>query len=293
MPSGSHGGHSGSHGGSHHSSSHHSSGSRSVSRSRRPMHFYIGRTRYVVRSGASAFVSFLVIIMFFAIFGIFTSWALKSSADSTLKEIKADYIYYQNMISKANENPDKLVIDGTVVSKFYNSAADKWYVTYFFIADDGMRVEGYTFSVYTAEEAFNFSVGDSIKLAVDGYPTNSLTDSIPLDYADMPIEQDGEYMTFAGQRNGARTAMIVCGSAIGGIIVLSIVIMFTNKVKVQEENIQSQKKQTFQQSKPETFDEDLNADELLKQKHKYCEFCGAEMERGQMRCGKCRSKQLK
>ncbi len=287
MPSGSHGGHSGSHG-SHGGGSHHHSSSGGHS-SRRPIHFRYRHTRYVVRAGASVFLSFLAMFLFFAIFGFAASWIMKAQSERYLREIEADYIYYQNMIADAKENPDELIVDGTVITKYYNSIADKWYITYFFIADNGESVEGYTFSVYTIEEANNFKRGDIIKLAVDGRPMDSQTDSIPLDYAEMPIQQDGEYATYSSQRRGEKIAMIVCGCAFGGIIVLYIVVMFTNKVKVQDRNSQSQKTQPLEEMSDLANPTD-NAEKTINTKKIYCEFCGAEMLPDQKRCPNCRSK---
>lgn len=329
MPSGSHGGHSGSHGGSH-SSSHRSSSSRRSGsyRPRRPIYFRVWHTRYMVRSGASAFVSFLGVLLFFAIFGFVASWIMKSQSEGYLREIEADYVYYQNMIVDAKENPEELIVDGTVITKFYNSVADKWYITYFFIDDNGEMVEGYTFSVYTLEQVNNFQHGDTIKLAVDGRPMDSMTDSIPLDYAEMPIEQDGEYATFSSEIKGERIAMIVCGSAVGGIIALSIVIMLTNKVKVNEEELKSQRKKEMEETKKafEHFnktvkeveerrkrisedlkrikadidkneannDEDEQTDiieeEIKTSQQTYCDYCGAEISPDEIRCPNCKSK---
>ncbi len=291
MPSGSHGGHSGSHGGSHSSSSHsHSSSygrSGSYRHHHRLIHFRYGRSRYVVRSGASAFITFLLVIMFFAIFGLFATWIMQSEANRNINQIKADYFYYQNMILDAKENPEELIVEGTVITKFYNDIAKKWYVTYFFVDDSGFTVNGYTFSVYTAEEANNFKRGDKIELAVDGRPMDSQTDSIPLDYADMPIEKDGEYVTFTTQRNAERIAMIVCGCLVGGIILLSVVIALTNKVKVQERTNTPLSRQTEIDSDYDVTDPIL---EPIKDSKTYCEYCGAEISANETKCPNCRSK---
>ncbi len=246
MPSGSHGGgHGGSHGGSSGGGGSHWGGgsSRGGSFRHRPMYVYWGHTRYVVGSRASAFISLLLVLLVFAFFGIFTTSMLRTGATSEIRLIEQDYIYYHNMIDNAKANPDDLIVDGVVKSKFYNTTVKKWYVTYKFLDDNGVWVDGYTFALYSNEEAMEFKTNDTIKLAVDGVPITQETDSIPLDYEYMPLEKDGYYVVYKNQHRGAKIAQGVCIGIAVGFIVLIYVIAYTNKKKVEDSSNSNAKPQ--------------------------------------------------
>ncbi len=288
MPSGSHGGGGGSHGGGSHGGggSHFGGSGGGGYRPRGPMIMHFGRTRYVVRMGASRFISFLVVLLFFAIFGIFTSAVLKSGANSTIRTIQQDYIYYQDMVDYAKLHED-YQIEGTVITKYYKETYKKWYITYYFTTEDGYRVEGYTFSVYDFEDIKDIRAGDKILLAVDGLPLTRDTDSVPMDYGDMPIERDGEYQTFLSQKKGANIALIVCISVTGGIVIIAVLTAFFNKVRVQEHP-------NDVGTSSNTSDNSTNNKEVENTpKPTYCQYCGAELENGKKKCSNCGAKQQK
>lgn len=289
MPSGSHGGGGGSHssGGSHGGGSHFGGSSSGGYRSRGPMIIHFGRTRYVVRMGASRCISLLVVLLCFALFGVFASAVIKSSSNSGLREIKQDYIYYQDMVSYAKQHTDRQ-IEGTVITKYYKENYDKWYITYYFTTDNNQRVEGYTFSVYTFDEVKDIRAGDKILLAVDGLPLTTDTDSIPMDYGDMPIEKDGEYQMFVSQKKGANIALIVCISIAAGCVVISIITAMLNKVKVQEHPSGESSSSNTSSTSTENENSTNNTP-----KPTYCQYCGAEMEHDSKKCSNCGAKQQK
>lgn len=295
MPSGSHGGgHGGSHGGSSGGGGSHWGGgsSRGGSFRRRPMYVYWGHTRYVVGSRASAFISLLLVLLVFAFFGIFTTSMLRTGATSQIRLIEQDYIYYHNMIDNAKVNPDDLIVDGVVKSKFYNTTVKKWYVTYKFLDDNGVWVDGYTFALYSNEEAMEFKTNDTIKLAVDGVPITQETDSIPLDYEYMPLEKDGYYVVYKNQHRGAKIAQGVCIGIAAGIIVLSVVIAYTNKKKVEDSSNSNAKPQ--QTASNPKFEKEANNERVERdftENVTYCQYCGATMKKGKLKCPECGAKQ--
>ena len=96
------------------------------------------------------------------------------------------------MIAYAEAHPDHL-IEGTVQTYFLNEDCDKYYVTYYFYTDSHERVDGYTYSIYTYAQALQIKHDGTIQLAVDEYPLTTQTDSINMDYKNLPLMEDGEY----------------------------------------------------------------------------------------------------
>ena len=210
MPSGSHGGGfsggggggshfgGGSFGGSHGSGSHFGGsyyhGPRQPGRA--PIHFtffYFGGRRYSVaaddHSKIKGMFFFAVMCLIMAVVWAFCiSWTIKG-----VQKIEKDYIYYQDMITYAEAHPDH-IIDATVQTFHENENCGKYYVTYYFYTTaDHEEVYGYTFSIYTYEQARDIKYNGTIQLAVDEYPLTDQTDSINMDYKNLPLEADGEY----------------------------------------------------------------------------------------------------
>lgn len=288
MPSGSHGGGGGgSHGGGGGhggGGSHFGGGHGGGYRYRGPMRMRWGRTHYVIPMGASRCISFLFVLLVFAFFGIFVSSVLMTSSKSYLRKIEQDYIYYQDMVSYAKTHTDHQ-IEGTVITKYYKESYKKWYVTYYFPTPEG-KVEGYTFSVYTFDDVKDIRAGDKILLAVDGLPLNKNTDSVPMDYGDMPIEKDGEYQTFKSQKKGSTTALIVCVSVAGGIILISILTALLKKVKVQEHPTSTTTRPVYHPT-----EEHSTAQTSSTATRTYCQYCGAEMSSAETKCKRCGGRQ--
>lgn len=236
MPSGSHGGSHGSHhsGGSSHSSSHHSGGgSRGVLRG--PSMIFIGHGRRVAVPARFSWISTLIgVFAVFIMFGLFFSIPLTIVFNDQLDKIKTDYLYYQNMISYAEEEYAKgnenFIQDGYITDAFYNEDAHRWYYTYAIPYGNGQILEGYTFSVYTFEEIIKFHINDPIKIAVNSYPVTSLTDSIPMDYKDIPLSNDGEYLESVTMRNVSAIVLSVsCGLIVANILLYVAMAVKTKK----------------------------------------------------------------
>lgn len=280
MPSGSHGGSSGSHGGSHSGGSHsHGSsfgGGGYHGHSRGPTFIYFGRTRYVVHTKARPALSFFTGLILFAIFLLICCSMILSTTNTELKEINADYVHYQNMIKVAQNSEEDLIINGTVISKFYNSSVDKWYITYYFTDNVGNKYEGYTFSVYTLEQAEKIVQKRTIELAIDYQPIDSQTDSIPTDYLDMPLEQDGEYVAGIRNKNITKKVMIITAIVIVVSIGVSFLVIFKNKIKVVNNQVKTAQ---TQMNRPSNTEE--------RPRRTYCDYCGAEMPEGETKCRNC------
>ena len=155
-------------------------------------YFYFGGHKYAIgnddRTKIRSMIGACGVLLFMMIAIVFI---IIASLNSVTK-IKKDYAYYQDMIAYAEEHTNYL-ITGKIQTKYYNDDAGKWYLTYYFYTDDNVKVDGYTFSIYDDFEIKNFRSGDDIQLAVDSIPLTIDTDSINLDYKDMPLTKDGEY----------------------------------------------------------------------------------------------------
>jgi len=283
MPSGSHfGGGGGSHfgggssGGSHFGGS--SSGGSRYNGPRQPgrypihyVYYMRGGRRYAINMSSSSHVLyriFCIVCIFFCIFSFLLAW----ETSSDLEKVKSDYQYYQDMINYAlteNENGNSnYLVDGIIISKYKNDTSDgKWYITYYFLTPDNERVEGYTYSIYTYEQVKNVHPYDIIELAVDSDPITTETDSINLDYKDIPLTQDGEYV----HNKKVNIFSIAIGIVTFGLSILMFVLMIKNKKKNSEEVA----------LKGEMGDTPV---------YKYvCTYCGAKLRETDSTCPHCGS----
>lgn len=276
MPSGSHGGGGGgSHfggggssfgggGGSHFGGSYYHGPRRP---GRAPIHFhffYFGGNRYYVanddRSKIMGMIFSAIICLLIAVawmFGI-------SSAINNVKKIENDYIYYQDMIAYAEEHPDH-IIDANVQTFFENEDCGKYYVTYYFYTASSQRVDGYTFSIYTYNQAKAIKQNGTIQLAVDEMPLTTQTDSINMDYKNLPLSEDGEYVLAKRQIVTNIIIEIVLIGVFALFVVFAIKTIKSNIEKVPEG------------SQP-------------KMAKKYiCTYCGAKLKEEDTTCPKCGS----
>lgn len=276
MPSGSRGGGGGSHfgggGGGSRGGSHFSGGS--SARNYRPRGIRHGRSvvflggknsgKYMY-SWADSLCSILIVILFFVGSSFAIAFMAIPSIDADIRIIENDYEYYQTMIDYAELHPE-YIIEGTVINPYYNEDADKWYVAYYFYTSYGVENRGYTFSIYTAEEAASFHAGDTILLAVNELPLTGYTDSINMDYKDMPIEQDGEYVTCLNGKNNAIIFGTISGIVTFGIIVALIVIR-KKTIKIDDQPTKTQA--------------------TTKSTKRYCPYCGSTISAKAEKCKNC------
>lgn len=258
MPSGSHSSGGGSHfgGGSHSSGGSHFGGGSSQSNSSKSVNIRIGGRSYIVPGKAS---SFSVLIIVFVLLAVFSGMMFlgASGAESDIKIIKNDYVYYQDMIAKTKTNPD-LIKEAEITGKFYNEDCDKWYIEYEIISD--INLPGHTFSVYSYEEISNFDIGQIIQVAVDSETVKITTDSIPMDYENMPIEKDGEYIELTKEK----TTLKIIGFVLIGVDVFVLIgAIYSRKKQKSLSNTQDQQS-TIQDENVDKKDTPFS-----------CSYCGA------------------
>lgn len=280
MPSGSHGGSGGSHGGfsggggSRSSFGGGGSSYRSV-RPRGPRPYRFGRSVFIVSTGRQSILSIFLIVGFFLAVSLITSIASLSGLNEHIKMIEEENRYYINMVQTALAD-SRYVVDGEVEDHFYKTEYGKYYITYSFVADDGSEVDGYTFSIYKLENLP--TKGSKIKIAVNDISTDEDTDSIPMDYVNFTLEDDGEYVLY--KQNKAKTvrSVVICGLIMVAIVAGYILIIVTSKKKEEEKEAEQKAEQ--------------KAKEEAENKKRFCEYCGSRVEPSDNVCPQCGARLL-
>lgn len=270
MPSGS-GGHGG--GGSHFGGgggSHFGGGGRGGSgggRPPRPIYFGFGGTRYYVPlKKSNAIRSFFVLAIFFVVVAAVLMLG-GFAPNNDLKKITADRQRYIEMINRA-EKDSSYVREGTITGTFYNSDCGKWYFTYVIPTDDGYgNLEGYSYSIYDANEIKNFVPGETLEFAVGFTPVTLSTDSIDMGYKNKPLTDDGEYIDLIKERRNLRLFAALAVLAALSLGILGAVLLLRNL----------RKKETAGETT-----EDENGIPIRR-----CEYCGSILKDGETKCPNC------
>lgn len=206
-----------------------------------------------------AFILFFVLAMCFVGIGSF---------NQDIKVIEQDYARYQSMIKYAESN-DEYMIVGTVLSVHYNADAKKYYVKYSFTNPETSKTyNGETFSVY--DSYLVYSVNDPITLAIDCKKSliNENTDSIPVEYKNSKLTDDGEYVGLKQDKK----MVIIMVVVICGLIVLTIVFSIKNQIK---------------QKKLKEIAVDSDTSSQTKVSEKRCAYCGSLLKENENTCSKC------
>ncbi|MBO5229442.1 MAG: hypothetical protein J6B20_01435 [Clostridia bacterium] len=213
----------------------------------RPVYFGAGRAKAV------SLLSILITIAIVAAVMLGLGWY---SQEEDLKVIREDYAYYQAMAQYAADN-DAYQTTGEVYDFEQYELGGKCCIFYRFDTSSGNTVEGYSFYVYNIEDV-EYMLDNGVTLAISSKNTNITmsTDSIPLDYKDMALRDDAEYLDYAEQRDTMRLATIAVGVGAVVMILISAAVSVTAK-KATKEQIEetAQAKsgtQNNQQNKTET-----------------------------------------
>ncbi len=303
MPSGSHSGGGGSHFGGGSSGGSHFGGFNSRRSSTQvnlgPRVYVFGGRRYVVSGTRRSGVYACLLGCIIALFAIFAGALLVGGANKSINTIKADQTYYHQMITTAKQNSNYKV-KGVITDRLRNKDCDKYYITYAFpidyIDDEERLIEkyqhdsreddlednwvlGYSFSVYSIDDLSNpnLQISKVIDLAINVYKMNinSLTDSIPFDYLEMPLERDGEYVAAKGKAAAGPVVIVIAVIVLVGCTIGQIALIKTSK---QEE------------TQPATVQAETNNSN--KPKVNKCTYCGAPLKDGEIKCPNCGGSQI-
>ena len=271
MPSGSHGGSRGSHssGGSRSSSGSSSFGGSFFGGGTRRGHHHsrsnvliFGRTYHLGKPiGIVALI--LMIAIFFSFITMFAGFAIMPSEKKEIEKIKEDYYYYQDIISLGN------FTTAEVTDIFSN--AGKYYITYSIDLPNS-----YLDSVYTRSEAMHLlSVGEvQVALNKPLSQADFNTDSIPTDYKNMPLTNDGEYLMAL---KGLKTSRICAYAGLSVMVGAIIILVVMSKKSAKKESTQ-----TTSSSTPQTTDNP--------QQYLTCPHCGCKIRPHQNSCSACGNK---
>ena len=242
---------------------------------------------------------FLMVIMFFVAFG---GGIMMGNASSAKKRIEYDFIKYQDMIEYVENNPSSAserLVTGKV--KSVEPGFGKFRVIYEF-EYKSRTISGYSFYVYSEHDLdeLDYEAGRTIMIVID---PSSLTqygpDSIPLDFEEFDVEDDGEY-AHANFNFKVGVGMLV-GGIIGivGFIVLSNVI-FKKCAKPVEENGSSNgnnNNSNNNNSNKDNHDDDNNNNKDNNNSTSgqddditYCSYCGARIKKSDRKCPNCGAK---
>lgn len=276
MPSGSHGGGGGSHfsGGSSFGGGFHRSSGSGSGRSHGPMRFHIGPNFYVINERRAGILSFLATLMFMAVFLIVTLSITLGVNNQAIKKIEVDRAYYLDMIEYA-ELHNEYLVDGVVTDRFYSEDSDRWYFTYTIKYTDATGVEkdlnGYTFYVYTAETISSIRIGDVMQFAVNSNPITSDTDSINVDYKNIPLTDDGEYISCVNGKKVNIIIITVASIALAACIAGAIMIVIKSKQKEEAKAAEEKAKEAAE----------------VERLNRHCPYCNSKLSPDDKKCPNC------
>ncbi len=198
----------------------------------------------------------------FLVFGLVICSVFFFTQLSKINQIKRDQSYYFNMIETAEPNQ---YVTAKVTNQFLGEGG-KYYITYN-IEDSNFDLwyeDGYTYSIYTVEEASRIFRRGEIQIVVDRLPLTSDTDSINADYMNFDLSDDGSYV------EAVRLSRIALG--IGLILIFSIILSLTYYFKTSS-------------SQRSSLDQYTNDD--TQEKKDYCLYCGSVIAKDKTKCPNC------
>jgi hypothetical protein len=242
----------------------------------RPFRIHFGRRYYVYGSGTTSVFGLLGALFIFALIFTFCFSMVRNADKHEIQLIEEDYGYYQHMISEAREREangqDGWIVDATVSGRFYNEDADKYYITYYINDSHGDKViDGYTYSCFTKSEAYSYTIGDTIEIAVDSVPYTRNTDSINTSYYAMPIENDGEYVFAKNELRTSNIIYTICILVDVAIVAAFFILLYKKAVPDNNDSAETNT------STPSTSENN----------EKYCSYCGSLMSKSSSKCPSC------
>ena len=175
---------------------------------------------------------------------------------------------------------------GTVTGIERYEDGSKYCIFYTFKTTTGSKVEGYSFYVYDYTVASQYKSSGSVILALDTTvdKINTTTDSVPLDYKDVTLDNDDEYVHYNATRNVARTATFVLIGISVAMILGTVLVPLTAK-KATAEQIAESKNGSANSTTSETQSAPAGTWR--------CSYCGVLNDNGKERCDGCGAKRQK
>ena len=288
--------HSGGHfGGGHSSSSHsggHFGGTSGFSSGIRPVIHHrpwfgprvvvFGGRQVYLGSGRASTVSILGIliaisVIILAFFGF--SWL---DCNDKINTMENDYSFYHAMAENAAEDTDYQIKAEVYKTERYGFSLDsKYCIFYRFTASDGEKNEGYSFYVYSHDDAFDMWANREVILALPVKKTETTweTDSVPLNYRRTKLEDDDEYLDYVASRKNKMIGTCVTGAITAFLILSAVLVPMTAKKATAEQIAADNQSKTDAKTTPEgTW---------------RCEYCNAINDNSKDRCDGCGAQRQK
>ncbi len=284
MPSGAHGSSGGGSrggGGSHSSFGRSRGGSSFYRRALRPRPFRFGRRVVILSTGTQNTISILAFFMaFIAMFVILVPAFTLPDTKNRINSVKAEHALYQNMAKEALNNP-KLQREGEVKTWTYHNECNLYSITYKFKADDGSIVDnGYTFPVYTLETVPKD--GSKIILAMAEENTDKMTDSIPLDFYNCSLEQNGNYIS-AKKSQRSSIIMLTIGLCAETVMIFIIVLKIAKSKSMEQYEAEQKNYNGNYNYNTSSLPQSNN----IPPAPQICEYCGARVYQSDKICTQC------
>jgi len=219
----------------------------------------------------SAIGVFLVISIIVALIGL----VMMTGGNSIMNTIKTDRDYYLQMIATAEANPAREV-DAKVIDAWKSDNNPKWYIIYEIDLTDQSGyikvLEGYSYPVYTMQQAAALN-GKDIKVAINKDIVDLNTDSVPIDYKNFALEDDGEY---ANAKNSHSTGRMILFAGIGVVVLLIVVEL---SLALSAKRASAAEVQAQQTKAAETQAATIAAST--------CRYCGARVGPNDRNCSAC------
>ena len=149
------------------------------------------------------------------IIALFAAIIAKVSFVMRVQEIKSDYTYYQHMCDWASQHPNW---KGTAIVTGKEQKYNKWFIKYKIVDPvTSFSIDGYSFAIYNDEQIQQIQINDEIEVAMNSFDLSIDTDSVPMDYYQIPITQDGEYLHYSKINSSLTVILIVVAIVTVGI----------------------------------------------------------------------------
>lgn len=149
------------------------------------------------------------------IIALFAAIIAKVSFVMRVQAIKNDYDYYQHMCSWSAEHPNW---KGTAIVTGKEKKYDKWLITYKIIdPTTNFTLDGYSFAIYDDEQIEQIQINDEIEVAMNSFDLSIDTDSVPMDYYQVPITQDADYLHHTKINSSVTVILVIVAIVTVGI----------------------------------------------------------------------------
>lgn len=236
---------------------------------------YIGGRSYPA-SPLTVGIVCIFFAMFIALIFLFVNVTNRSMMIDELKEVERSYTYYQNMISHAEQNPEYQV-EGEIDGIYYDYIYDRYYIEYSVNNPMGHSIiSEASFAMYDYEQTLNMKKGDKIYIAVDAIPVQYDTDSINMDYKNISLEEDADYILVKSDISYYTRIVIILAISEGLALALVVFLIVKNSKKKNDK----EETETTSTTTPSTTPSQTENDN-------YCDYCGSKLPDNSNKCPLC------